>query len=110
MLLLVQLNRNVVSERREPGLADLRDSGEIEAHADRVILLHQPETFSLGNGPAEKQTAHDPIADRPRWFTHIFQEKGRTVGTAAGALWFNRSLARFELIATTSHEDQIKSF
>jgi replicative DNA helicase len=110
VLLLVQLNRNVVSERREPGLADLRDSGEIEAHADRVLLLHQPETFSLGDGPAEKQSVHDPIAGRPRWFTQVFQEKGRTVGTAAGALWFNRSLARFELIATLSHEDQIKSF
>jgi replicative DNA helicase len=43
VMLLVQLNRE--AERRadhRPQLADLRDSGEIEEHADLVMLLHRP--------------------------------------------------------------------
>lgn len=53
ILLLAQLNREV--ERRNdhrPTLADLRDSGEIEQHADTVILL-QPHQFRPGETDQE---------------------------------------------------------
>lgn len=43
VLLLSQLNRNVESSGRRPVNADLRDSGEIEQEADRIIMLHRPE-------------------------------------------------------------------
>jgi replicative DNA helicase len=44
VLLVAQLNREV--EHRagfRPRLADLRDSGEVEQHADTVLLLHRPD-------------------------------------------------------------------
>ena len=36
-----QLNRNADNEGRKPGMADLRDSGQIEADADRIWILHR---------------------------------------------------------------------
>jgi replicative DNA helicase len=46
VLLLSQLNRE--SEKRSdqrPTMADLRESGDVEAHADGVWLLHRPERY-----------------------------------------------------------------
>ncbi len=40
-LVLCQLNRNADNEGRKPGMADLRDSGQIEADADRIWILHR---------------------------------------------------------------------
>lgn len=40
---LAQLNRGVEDTRGPPKLSHLRESGEIEQHADTVILLHRPE-------------------------------------------------------------------
>lgn len=42
-----QLARVQERERREPSLGDLRESGDIEAHADQVLFLHpvEPERF-----------------------------------------------------------------
>ena len=52
VVLLCQLNRN--AEDDEPTLADLKGSGEIEQHADEVIMIH---------GSREFDPEH-PIADR----------------------------------------------
>lgn len=41
VLALAQLNRNIDKEDRQPTLADLKDSGEIEQNADIVLMLHQ---------------------------------------------------------------------
>jgi len=43
VLALSQFNRDPNRQNRPPELSDLRDSGEIEQHADVVILLHRPE-------------------------------------------------------------------
>lgn len=51
---LAQLNRE--SERRDdrrPRLADLRESGQIEADADVVILLHRPDLYDPNDRPGE---------------------------------------------------------
>ena len=44
IVLLAQLNRNSVSEKRSPELHDLRDSGSIEQDADLVLMLEKMET------------------------------------------------------------------
>lgn len=41
VILLAQLNRNSVSEKRAPQLHDLRDSGSIEQDADGVLMLER---------------------------------------------------------------------
>ena len=45
VMLLSQLNRECEKEKREPGLSDLRESGDIEQDADEVILVHRPERY-----------------------------------------------------------------
>ena len=40
VVVLVQLSRRSVTEKRPPQLQDLRDSGNIEEHADVVMFLH----------------------------------------------------------------------
>lgn len=52
VVLLCQLNRN--AEDDEPTLADLKGSGEIEQHADEVIMIHGSREFN----------PEHPIADR----------------------------------------------
>jgi replicative DNA helicase len=47
---LAQLNRSSVREDREPQLHDLRDSGEIEQHADVVPMIHWPDGKSEERG------------------------------------------------------------
>lgn len=41
-ILLSQLNRGTDNEEREPRMSDLRQSGQIEESADRVVLMHRP--------------------------------------------------------------------
>jgi len=53
VVLLSQLNREAEREKgnKRPTMAQLRDSGEIEAHADLVLLLYRPEYY-LPNDPS----------------------------------------------------------
>jgi replicative DNA helicase len=44
LLCLCQLNRGSEQHPGPPRLSDLRDSGEIEQHADTVLMLHRPES------------------------------------------------------------------
>ncbi len=41
VMLVSQLNRNSDKEGRRPALSDLRDSGEVEQHADVVVFPHR---------------------------------------------------------------------
>lgn len=41
VMALSQLNREAAKERKRPSIAELRDSGAIEADADTVLLLHR---------------------------------------------------------------------
>lgn len=97
LFLAVQINRGPTKEgNREPRLSDLKDSGDIEAHADRVLLLFRPDT---DKETETDQATHQALADRRRFYMELFQEKGRNVGTGSAALYFNRELARFEPIS-----------
>jgi replicative DNA helicase len=96
LFLAVQINRGPTGDgNREPRLSDLKDSGDIEAHADRVLLLYRPDQDKT---TGRDQATHEPVSDRPRFFMQLFQEKGRNVGTGSSELWLNRELAKFELI------------
>lgn len=52
VVLLCQLNRN--AEDDEPTLADLKGSGEIEQHADEVIMIHGRREFDPNEPTAER--------------------------------------------------------
>lgn len=52
VVLLCQLNRN--AEEDEPTLADLKGSGEIEQHADEVIMIHGKREFNPDEPKAER--------------------------------------------------------
>ena len=86
VIALGQLSRANAKESREPQLSDLRDSGEIEAAADQVILIHNP-------------TAGDH--NRPDVEDVLFKvAKNRHGGTGAIHIPFDRRRATF--IATTT--------
>jgi len=102
VICISQLNRQSVNEgNREPRLSDLRDSGDIEQDADRVIFIHRPDDCPITKRP---QNALDDVADLPRYGCALIQAKGRNVGTGYGAIWFNRRLARFEMPVSGVHE------
>lgn len=95
VLALCQLNRDSEKSGREPALYDLRESGDIEQDADKVILLYRPET----DPHSRLSQAQDSSAeDVPRFYIKIIQAKGRDDGTGYAGLYFCRRITRFEQI------------
>lgn len=93
-----QINRGPEKEgNREPRISDLRDCGQLENHADKILLIHRPDTWAAEVG-GHQQADNDRIADRPRFFQNISQSKGRDDGTSLMSFWFNRQTASFEPI------------
>lgn len=94
LLLLCQLNRlSVQDSNREPRLTDLRDSGDIEQDADRVIFLHRPDEDPL---TGTNQAKNEDAEDRPQDFVNVIQGKGRNVGQGQiVSFYFKRSTATF---------------
>jgi len=85
VLCLHQLNRNAENrEDHRPRMADLRESGAVEADADIVLLLHRPEYYNPNDSPG---IAEVEIA------------KNRTGETGTVKLVFNKRLTRFDSIA-----------
>jgi replicative DNA helicase len=81
ILAAAQLNRDV--EKRassRPQLSDLRESGDIEADADVVMFLHQP----------------DPQPESPLQPTEIFVAKHRNGPTGSISTLFRKSTTCFE--------------
>jgi len=67
ILLLSQLNRESARDGRPPRLHQLRESGEIEQHADAVLLLHRPETEEDGAGDTWAKVAKARDAMQTPW-------------------------------------------
>jgi replicative DNA helicase len=83
VLLLAQLNRQSEGRAdRRPRLADLRESGQIECHADVVMLLH-PQV--------------DPTTTtEPSVTTDVLIEKNRNGPVGVVSLEYRRGITRFE--------------
>jgi replicative DNA helicase len=96
VLALAQLNRDSAKDGREPALHDLRESGDIEQDADKVIFLHRPSDHPItkANQP-ENSLPHEV----PSFGINAIQAKGRDDGTAIVTLNFRRAITRFEQIA-----------
>ena len=95
VLVLSQLNRESARDGREPALHDLRESGDIEQDADKVILLHRPDADPITN---TKQPEDSLADDCPRFFVKAIQAKGRDDGTGSVRTYFRRAITRFEQI------------
>lgn len=95
IILLAQLNRqSAQTGNREPVLTDLRDSGDIEQDADRVVFLHRPDKDPL---TGRDQSQFEDAADRPRDLVNAIQGKGRNVGAGQiFSFYFTRAVARFD--------------
>jgi replicative DNA helicase len=105
VVLLAQLNRGPEVDRREPNLADLRASGDIEQAADKVVLLHRPAE-NPNTGDPQKDTAS--VEDLPSFVVWAIQAKGRDDGTARLLLWFDRAIARFRALAMPAEKQEAK--
>ncbi|VTR92161.1 replicative dna helicase : Replicative DNA helicase OS=Singulisphaera acidiphila (strain ATCC BAA-1392 / DSM 18658 / VKM B-2454 / MOB10) GN=Sinac_0836 PE=4 SV=1: DnaB: DnaB_C [Gemmata massiliana] len=81
VILLSQLNRDLEHAKRRPQLSDLRESGDIEAHADLVFLLHREPDLP----------ASDPV-----WPVDVVVAKQRNGPTGDVRLSYRRPVLRFE--------------
>lgn len=89
VLLLAQISRTVERDNRDPMLSDLRESGNIEQDADRVIFLHAPT--ELPDGTA--QDLND--GSKPRLYCKAIQAKGRGEGQDTCDMTFIRNTTTF---------------
>jgi len=93
VILLAQLGREVEKENRQPRLSDLRESGNIEQDADRVIFIHAPDEKLDGS----TQDLNDQSLSRIE--VNICQAKGRSDGVATLTMSFHRPTTTFHQIA-----------
>lgn len=93
VIVLSQLNRASEIDNREPRMSDLRESGDIEQDADRIIMLHRPTKDPVTR---EEQDPKWSAADVPTFYVEAIQAKGRNDGTGMVPFRFKRNCARFE--------------
>lgn len=92
VILLAQLGREVEKENRIPRLSDLRESGNIEQDADRVLFIHAPDTKEDGGS----QDLNDQQLSRIE--VNVIQAKGRSDGVASLTMSFHRPTTTFHQI------------
>lgn len=96
VVLLAQLGRDVEKESRAPRLSDLRESGNIEQDADRVLFIHAPEERRDGS---TQDLLDQSIASIE---VNIIQAKGRSDGVAIVPMDFHRPTTSFRQVAFTA--------
>lgn len=86
VIVLSQLNREVTSRKsNRPTLADLRESGELEQKADKVILLHRESYYQRG-----EQVREPSITE-----AEMIVAKNRDGATGVAKLKFEGRCTRF---------------
>lgn len=98
VLVLSQLNRDSAKDESEPQMHHLRESGDIEQDADKIILLHRP---SANPNTGAVQATASRVIDTPSFYIAAIQAKGRDDGTGMVGLNFKRAITRFEQINFT---------
>ena len=94
VMVLAQLNRDSERDERVPRIHDLRESGDIEQDADKIVLLHRPSEDPItGAG----QSVTSGAEDLPTFYVSAIQAKGRNDGTGSVGLYFRRATATFAL-------------
>ncbi|HZZ57922.1 MAG TPA: DnaB-like helicase C-terminal domain-containing protein [Opitutaceae bacterium] len=89
ILAMSAVGRDSERHERVPTEADLRESGALEADADRVLILHRPAQTDKG----EDQSYSD--AARRTFEVHLYQRKARGAPTTKIGLIFDRFTTRF---------------
>jgi replicative DNA helicase len=85
---LAQLNRGPKADggNRRPVMSDIRDSGEIEQAADRIVLIHTPDVDMCGREQTKNST---------QVMAELVQDKHRNGPTGFREFWFWRYLTKF---------------
>lgn len=94
VLLLAQVGRDVEKENRPARLSDLRESGNIEQDADRVIFLDAPD---INKRTGTQQNLNDgSLTDV---YVNAIQAKGRGEGQHTAEMMFHRPTTTFRDLA-----------
>lgn len=87
IIALSQLSRSVESRTdKRPMLSDLRESGNIEADADKVMFIYRPEYYGI----KQDETGHST-----QNIAEIIIAKNRESSTGNLSLWFEGMFTRF---------------
>ncbi len=92
VVLLAQLNRSVEArDNKHPLMSDLRDSGNIEEHADAVGLLYRPAYYDAKDPRAQNGKDGDflEIADARKNVLEVIFDKNRLGPTGTVKLYCN---------------------
>ncbi len=88
ILLLSQLNRGVEQRQdKRPMLSDLRDSGEIEQDADKIMFLHRDDYY-------DKETENQNVIE-------VIVAKNRNGSLGVASLEFNKETQKFKNMVNT---------
>lgn len=93
VLLLCQVGRGLEREKREPIMSDLRESGNLEQDADRIIFLNAPENNEY---TGVKQDPYDFTLEN--LYVNAIQVKGRGDGCAKVGMMLHRPTTTFRSI------------